>query len=287
MDIELILVPYDSGHENFRSGTGPAHFVDRGLGRQLCNDGHRVQVSAVAAAECPATEIGTTFAVNRRLAGSVRAAVGARRFPIVLSGNCNSCIGTIAGLDAGRLAIVWLDAHGDFNTPETTTTGFLDGMGLAMAAGRCWKALLDTIPGFRAVAVDRIVHVGAQDLDAAEREMFATTGIPLLATDPGSLSGLTLAFDRVLAGLPAGVNGIYLHVDMDCVETACGRSNHFQVTGGLPLSAVQAVIAAIRKRLPITGCTIASYNPAFDEQDNVLSAGIAIVRSIAGTACRS
>ena len=72
-----------------------------------------------------------------------------QRFPVVLAGNCNSYVGTLAGLETDRAGVSWFDAHGDFNTPETTTTGFLDGMGLAMASGRCWKAMPETIAWFQ------------------------------------------------------------------------------------------------------------------------------------------
>jgi arginase family enzyme len=60
----------------------------------------------------------------------------------VLSGNCNTAVGTISGLGTSDLGVVWFDAHADFNAPETTTTGFTDGIGLAVAVGHCWKAMV-------------------------------------------------------------------------------------------------------------------------------------------------
>jgi arginase len=76
--------------------------------------------------------------------------------------------------------VVWFDAHGDFNTPETTLSGFFDGMGLAMAAGYCWKPLLETIPGFRAVSEANIVHIGGRDLDRAEEELMRQSELELI-----------------------------------------------------------------------------------------------------------
>jgi len=136
MEIQLIQVPYDSGFKNVRMGLGPAHFIENGVVTMFQNSGHGVNVGSVHSRIPFASEIGTTFDVNRELAEQVRSAVDGRRFPVVLAGNCNSCLGTLSGLDSKRLGIIWFDAHGDFNTPETTTTGFLDGMGLAMAAAR-------------------------------------------------------------------------------------------------------------------------------------------------------
>jgi arginase len=65
----------------------------------------------------------------------------------VLSGNRNSALGALAGLREQNCGMIWFDAHGDFNTPEITESGFFDGMGMAIAAGHCWKKLAATIPG--------------------------------------------------------------------------------------------------------------------------------------------
>jgi arginase len=81
------------------------------------------------------TEIDTTFDLNRLLSEQISTAIRSKMLPNVLDGNCNNCLGTIAGIGQKRLGIVWLDTHGDFNTPETTVSGFLDGMRQAMATG--------------------------------------------------------------------------------------------------------------------------------------------------------
>ena len=67
----------------------------------------------------------------------------------MLAGNCNTALGSVAGLDhLDRTGVVWFDAHGDFNTPETTVTGSFDGMALAMLTGRCWTGLYIACPAF-------------------------------------------------------------------------------------------------------------------------------------------
>ena len=171
MNIQLIQVPYDSGHKIVRTGRGPDHFLQRGADQILRARGHKVEVRRIEASTPFTTEISTAFELNRMLAESVRFAVTNQMLPIVLAGNCNCCLGAIAGIDPERLGIVWFDAHGDFNTPETTVSGFLDGMGLAMAAGWCWRSLLGTIPGYKPIPEANIVHVGARDLDVEEEKM--------------------------------------------------------------------------------------------------------------------
>ena len=259
---------------------GPVHFIQNGIDTILQNSGHSVSVTTVESSIPFSTEIGTTFDVNRTLAKRVLSAVHNNRFPLVLAGNCNSCVGTIAGLDSKRLGIIWFDAHGDFNTPETTTTGFLDGMGLAMAAGRCWKPLLSTIHNFNPVPENCIIHVGSRDLDPEERKMFIEAKIPLLVANPIDENEILVGLKNALFELKSRVEGIYLHVDMDVLETKQGKPNHLAVPGGLPPHIVKEAIGIIKKHFKIEGCAVASYDPAFDESNSVLNAGISIINAI-------
>src|SRR5262245_59703923 len=131
MDIHLLLVPYDTAHYRWRSGAGPEYLLQAGLTVHLQSRGHSIADIQMIEPnpDQPLAEIGTGFELIRRVALAVRAARAADRFPVVLSGNCNSAVGTLSGLTPASRAIFWFDAHGDCNTPETTTTGFLDGTG--------------------------------------------------------------------------------------------------------------------------------------------------------------
>jgi len=88
------------------------------------------------------------FALHGLLSEAVQEAVAQDHFPLILAGNCSSTVGTVSGLDKEGLGVVWLDAHGDYNTPETTTTGFLDGMALSVLTGMCWERMAEGVPGF-------------------------------------------------------------------------------------------------------------------------------------------
>ena len=116
MKIQIIQVPYDSGYRDLRQGCGPAHFIDQNLDGMLEADGHQVRTTRIDAKAEFTTEIGTAFELNRLLSVEVKAAVESGSFPIVLAGNCNSCLGTIAGIGSAKLGVIWLDAHGEFNT---------------------------------------------------------------------------------------------------------------------------------------------------------------------------
>ena len=153
MSLSLVTVPFDSAMHDTRMGAGPGHLIRSGLVSYLEANDHDVGVSEVTPPpESKLAEIRTAFELARGIAAEVRAAIGAERLPIILSGNCNSSIGTVAGARCESIAVFWFDSHGDYNTPDTTLGGFLDGMSLATLTGRCWKQLALSVDGFAPVA---------------------------------------------------------------------------------------------------------------------------------------
>jgi arginase len=145
--LTLISVPFHLGVRAVGMGGGPLELLrDEALPSRLRSARHDVELVEIAEPS-EQHEIGRIFAINRELAGVVGGTLRGGRRPLVVSGNCNVCLGSIGGIDAPRVGIVWLDAHPDFHTPETTDSGFLDGMGLATATGACWHTLAGSIPG--------------------------------------------------------------------------------------------------------------------------------------------
>lgn len=280
MKIQIIQVPYDSGHKDLRQGCGPASFIDRGLDQLLESDGHQVKIAHIEAASAFTTEIGTAFELNRLLAHQVKSAVGSGRFPAVLSGNCNSCLGTIAGIKSDRLGVVWFDAHGEFNTPETTQSGFLDGMPLAMATGRCWKAILRTIPGFSPVKESNVILIGAVDLDEEEERQLRQSEVNVIGSRRTTGDNLLKEIEDALKKLKKSVSGIYLHIDMDAFTIEGGAANHFGVSGGLKPELIEAAIAMVQRYFKLQACTVASFDPAFDSSGKFLAAGSRCIRQI-------
>ena len=126
MDVLLLEVPYDSGHHRVRMGRGPTHLVGSGAAARLGAAGHTVAHREVRVESPLPLEMGTGFAVIRAIAAEVAGARARGEFPLVLAGNCNSAIGTVSGLGDPSVGILWFDAHGDCETPETTESGYFD-----------------------------------------------------------------------------------------------------------------------------------------------------------------
>jgi arginase len=135
MQVTIILASYDSGNYHGGCGQGPDAIIAGGLPDELALHGHEAVVEDIGKVdEEQAREISTGFAVCNAVAEKITAARKEGRFPVVLAGNCLTVAGAVAGEQAD--SVVWFDQHADINTPETSTSGFLDGMALATLLGQ-------------------------------------------------------------------------------------------------------------------------------------------------------
>jgi arginase len=278
MHVQIIIVPYDTARRAWRSGAGPEHLLRAGLAAHLQGKGHSVAEVQVIEADPgqPPAEIATGFELIGRIAVAVRAAREARRFPLVLSGNCNSSVGVLSGLTPARRAVFWFDAHGDLNTPDTTASGFLDGTGLATALGLCWHRLAAGIPGFQPVDSEATFLLGARDLDPPEAALVARGAIGAV-----SCAGISTDLPAVLARAPLEGAVGHVHLDLDAFDPAgVGRANTLPVPDGLSVEKLTEAIAAIRARIPLAAAALASYAPEFDSDGGVCRAAFAAIDAI-------
>lgn len=257
-------------------GAGPEHFIHSGLENRLTSMGHAVQTNSIESASPSSGEISMAFELYGNLAQEVRSSEEAGAFPVVLSGNCGAALGTISGLSAYPLGIIWLDAHGDFNTPEATASGFLDGMGLATAAGLCWKKLSANIPHFRPVQGQHILHVGGNDIEPDELALMLAQDVSLAPFENLQQNGLEVLIPA-LERMQTEVRGVYVHLDLDVLDPTKTRANHFPSTIGLNADQVKSILHMIRARLKILAVGVASYDPAYDPQGATLRAGMEFI----------
>lgn len=280
-DIRIIAVPYDSGHPGLRMGAGPEHLVEHGLCEALRSEGRRPSVATVRHEREPTAEVATAFELHGLVSNRVREAIAGGQFPLVLSGNCNtSAVGAISGADPEGLGVVWLDAHGEFNTPETTTSGFVDGTGLAITVGHCWKRMSMGVPGFSAVPEENVVMVGVRDADPMERARLDASGVTVVGADTIEEQGLG-ALATALDALRTRVDRVYVHLDLDVLDAGkVGKANEFASEGGPNAEELQAALGVVRARFGVAAAGIASYDPAFDAEGRVLRAAIASARTL-------
>jgi arginase len=275
MRIRILAVPYDTARRGWRMGAGPEHLLANGFPARLEAAGHSVDVTIVEPHRDAPAEIATAFDLMARLSDAVRAAVRDGAFPMVLSGNCNSAIGTLSGLAPRERSVFWFDAHGDANTPETTTTGFLDGTGLAAAMGWCWRGLTKQVPGFQPVSAKRVMLLGARDLDPEEKAL-------LDDADVKQLSPIEIVAGRLAPALAATPDGAaYVHCDLDVLDPSEGRANPFLTPDGLSVAGLEQAIATIGQARSIAAAAITSYAPEYDVDGRMLTAAMRVGAAIA------
>lgn len=272
MQVTLLELPYDSAWAHRRMGAGPRHLLEHGLEQDL-REHHDLDLRCLHSCGDVPTEIHTSFALYRQLAQQVQAARQRGRSPLTLAGNCGAALGITAGLHDEALGVIWLDAHGDVHTPETTGSGFLDGMALATLTGRAWQTLAASIPGFRAIAPQQVVHVGGQDLEDREREAMETAGVRRVAAQTIREAGVSSALADALQALQGEVRRVYVYVDLDVLDAQeVGPANTYATGGGLTTAQVLAIWDGVQQVLPVVAASVASYDPSVDPPSRVLAA---------------
>ena len=258
----MIAVPYRVDQRAIGVGQGPLRILEA-LG-QPC---HLIELDDCAAA---ASWARAGF-LNRRLGDAV-AREGGR--PLILAGSCNCALGVLAGLSRRlalpRLGLVWFDAHGDFNTPETSISGSLDGMALAAAVGDCHADLCAACGLLANVAGENVVLAAARDLDPGEAARLSSSRIE--RTD---ISGLGATVER----LATRADAVYLHIDLDVLDPDFSPGVNCTTPGGVHPDELFEAIRAIPPALPIAATTIANYNPERDRGDRTLKLAVELAEA--------
>lgn len=283
--VRLLQVPYDSGVFDARMGSGPLALARAGAAQRLRGLGHAVEEVLLEPASSPGwrAELRTAFELDHVIAAAVTAAREASQIPLMMSGNCNATLGVLAGLahPGLRLGLVWLDAHGDFNTPELDQSGFLDGQGLAMVVGRCWQTLASAVPGFSPLPEQRVLLIGARSLDQAEEAALRRSEItwlaPAQARDPGAITAAL----QVLAGQ---ADVVHFHVDLDVYDPSIAPANSYATPDGLLAHDVHRIVRQTAGHLPVVSATLASYDPALDPAGRMRDTALDLLGQLASTA---
>jgi arginase len=260
MRVCFVSVPYDMGKYNVGHGQGPGSLMSSGLGRLLSESGHNVDSKAIICGDAEhLTDTQTTFKLNALLSKAVSEAAQSGALPIVLAGNCVTSAGTLSGLHNDNISMLWLDAHADFNTPETTQSGYLDGMALSIACGRCWKSLSAADSRYLAVKEDHVTLVGTRDLDQEEARALAESRIRVVTTEQLRKNNLQIPKD---VAPPAG--DLYIHLDADVLDTSVGHANRFASPGGLQEKEINSLLSWAVSFYNVVALAITAFGPRHD-----------------------
>lgn len=196
--------------------------------------------------------------------GQVEDALSGSNTPVLLAGECSIALTTLPAV--GRLRpdarVLWLDAHGDFNTPETSPSGYLGGMALAGACG-LWDAGL----GAGALPADRIVLAGVRDLDPPERAALEESDVTVIGSSPVET---LVAVQNALDGAP-----VYVHLDLDVIDPESFPAQ-FPVPGGLGPDKLYDVLEAVVHGCELVGLEVTAFEAPEDDAESHVAASTAM-----------
>jgi arginase len=201
----------------------------------------------------------------------------------VLGGDHSIAIGTVSGLDADSLGVIWFDAHGDFNTPETTLSGNVHRMGLAALLG---EGSFADLPWARASAVsaENVAIVGACDLDPDERNLLAGSDVSVYTMSDIDNRGVTTVVDVALSVVTDGVDGLHVSLDLDWLDPDEAPGVGTPVRGGVTYREAYAAMEIVHKQAGQRLCALelVEVHPILDEHNRTAELACELAASAFG-----
>jgi arginase len=217
--------------------------------------------------------------INAAIATAVAEAHRQRHAILITGGDCTHCTGVLGGLQdvngaAARIGLVWFDAHGDFNTPNTTLSGMLGGMPVAVCAGLAYPRWREGSHIAAPIPTDRILMVDVRNLDPAEEQLIRATDITIAAPAPG-FPGTDL--QAAVSDLAARCELLYLHVDADILDECYVPNHGTRKPNGANLDQVQAAIDTVMSSGKVAALAVVSVYGEGEGSQVSIASGIELV----------
>jgi arginase len=208
--------------------------------------------------------------------------------PVVLGGDHSVAIGSTAGLGAhlkkrdGRMGLIWFDAHGDMNTPETTPSGNIHGMALAIAIG-LGDADLTGIAGFRPkVDPSNAVIVGPRSIDPGEKRNIQHAGVSVFTMREIDELGMRAVMEKALAIALDGAIGLHVSFDLDCIDPSYAPGTGTTVPGGITYREAHLAMEMVHDAGKLLAFDLMEVNPVLDEHNQTANLAVELLVSALG-----
>jgi len=294
LNIDVIGVPIDLGADRRGVDMGPSAIRAARLRHQLealgCSVEDKGNLEVVIAEMCSVEEpklkyIDCIVPMVRRAAGAVATSLQAGHFPIVLGGDHSVALGSIYGATkVKKPGIIWVDAHGDFNTPGTTPSGNIHGMPLAALCGlgdprlvRLWDN--DPVP---AIDPRRVAIIGARDLDPGEKINLRQAGIMVLGMEQIDRIGMFAAMQQAIERVSQDTDGIYLSFDVDALDPQHAPGVGTPVAGGLTYREALLACELLAETGKLIGLDMVEVNPILDTRNQTAELAVTLILSSLG-----
>lgn len=222
--------------------------------------------------------------INTRLAQQVSDVVTQDYFPLVIGGDHSIAIGTIAGLahHYKQLGVIWIDAHSDLNSPETSPSGNLHGMSLAVSLG-IGHPLLTQISGISPkVKPENIVLIGARSLDEGEKKLIRSLGIKCYTMYDIDRKGMAHVMQEAIDYIKIRTDGVHLSYDVDSIDPIEAPGTGTTVKGGLHFREAHLAVEMLHEAGIVTSAEFVEVNPLLDESNKTSELALSLISSFFG-----
>lgn len=294
LDITVVGVPLDYGQSRRGVDMGPSAIRYAGAIKRLEAIGHTlkdegdIQVSAIERKDRENTNLKNleeVVSATTELAEKVAAIVDKGEFPLVLGGDHSIAIGTIAGLASKykNLGVIWYDAHADMNTAETSPSGNIHGMPLAVTMGLGHERLVNIYKDGQKVKPENIVIIGARSVDPGERQLIKEKGVKVFTMHEIDRDGMTAVMNEAIDYLQSkNLDGVHLSLDLDGLDPIYTPGVGTPVQGGISYRESHLAMEMLEDAGIITSAEFVEVNPILDEKNKTGEVAVELMGSLFG-----
>ena len=295
--IAIVGAPLDLGAGRRGVDMGPSALRLAGLNQKLSTLGYSIedlgnvsvaQQESVSSSIDNARYLPQIAATCEKLASKVESAVAAGKFPLVLGGDHSIAVGTVSGVSqafrkrSASIGLIWVDAHADMNTPDTSPSGNVHGMPLACCVGRGPRELTDIFGYCPKVDGRNVALVGIRDVDVTERSVVRESGVKVFTMREIDELGLRKVMEQAIAIASQETAGFHLSFDMDFVDPMEAPGVGTPVRGGVTYREAHLAMVTICDCARMVSMEIVEVNPVLDEVNRTALLGVELLMSAMG-----
>lgn len=295
--IRMLGVPLDLGAGRRGVDMGPSALRIARLNRRIAELGYTVEEGGDMSAAIPemqdagdlrARYLAQIVEVCERLGDHVRQTLDAGWFPLVLGGDHSVAIGTIAGASryyrqrGERMGLIWVDAHTDMNTPQTTPSGNIHGMPLAVSLGHGVDGLTQLGGYAPKVQPEDTVLIGVRSIDDAEKEQVRKTGVTVFTMRDIDEQGMSAVVHEALHIAMRKTAGFHVSFDVDALDPGLTPGVGTPISGGLTYREAHLLMEYIADSGRLTSLEVVEINPIVDTGNTTAEVAAGLVLSALG-----
>lgn len=294
LDISIIGVPMDLGQLRRGVDMGPSAIRYAGAIERLQSIGHNVVDEGDIyidlskkrdSINTTLKNLDTVVNANIELANKVHKVLANGQFPLVLGGDHSIAIGTLAGISDSykNLGVIWYDAHADMNTSDTSPSGNIHGMPLAVSMGLGHERLVNIRDYVPKVKPENIVIIGARSIDEGEKKLIRQKGIKVYTMHEIDRLGMTdVIQDAIIYLRDQNVDGVHLSLDLDGLDPIYTPGVGTPVPGGITYRESHLAMEMLQDSGLITSAEFVEVNPILDEKNKTADVAVSLMGSLFG-----